>query len=59
MHGNLKLFGTQIKVNTCTNFVLGHLKNLKKKEEEKEEEEEEEEAEEGKIGVLAISRMSL
>ena len=25
-HGNKKLFGTKIKVNTCTNFVLGCLK---------------------------------
>ena len=23
VHGNLKLFGTEIKVNTCTNFVVG------------------------------------
>ena len=25
-HENLKPFGTKIKVNTCTNFVLGRLK---------------------------------
>ena len=30
-HGNNKSFGTKIKVNTCTNFVLGHLKKKRKK----------------------------
>ena len=30
-HGNKKPFGTKIKVNTCTNFVLGRLKKKKKK----------------------------
>ena len=26
-HGNLKPFGTKVKVNTSTNFVLSRLKN--------------------------------
>lgn len=42
-HGNLKPFDTKIKINNCTNFVLGRLKYL----------------EDGGIGVLAILRMSL
>ena len=38
-HGNKKPFDTKIKVNTCTNFVLGHLNKkttmTKKKKKEK------------------------
>ena len=30
VHGNKKPFGTKIKVNTCTNFVLGRLKKMEK-----------------------------
>ena len=30
-HGNMKPCGTKIKVNTCTNCVLGGLKKKKKK----------------------------
>ena len=31
VHGNKKPFGTKIKVNTRTNFVLGRLKKMMEK----------------------------
>ena len=47
-HRNNKPFGTKIKVNTCTNFVLGHLKKKKKKRRRRRRKGEEEE----EIGFL-------